>query len=119
MIKLLNWAGREDQDTALDVLDVAFWASIQLYRCSEKARHQGAPQPTFTGVQVQERLIKIDAKIDAKKREIVTAAKIHAMHVRKAQTSQEKLQEDERELKEYELAREELRDLDLIAWSLL
>lgn len=93
--------------------------SLAVHRCSEIGRSQGAPQPTFTGVQVQERLIEIDTKIRAKRRQIVVAARIHAVQAAKAQETQRKLQEEERELKEYELAREELRDLELISWSLL
>ncbi|KAE9389226.1 hypothetical protein BT96DRAFT_947024 [Gymnopus androsaceus JB14] len=90
-----------------------------VYRCSEKARDHSASQPTFTGVQVQERLIEIDTKIEAKKRRIAAATKTHAMHLSKAQESKKKLEDEGRELKEYELALEELRDLELISWSLL
>ncbi|KAE9383347.1 hypothetical protein BT96DRAFT_1009323 [Gymnopus androsaceus JB14] len=116
--KGLTWAGRENRDTSLDILDVTFWASIQLYRCSEKARLQRASSPTFTGAQVQERLIEIDAKIKAKKRRITAAAKIHAAHQSRAQKSKKKLEQEEQELEEYELTLAELRDLELITWGL-
>jgi len=89
-----------------------------VHRCSEKARLQGVSLPTFTGPQVQERLIEIDAKIEAKKRRITAAAKIHALHQAKAQESKKKLEQEERELEEYELALAELRNLELITWGL-
>lgn len=92
---------------------------MTVHRCSENASHQGAARPTFTGIQIQERLIEIEVKIKAKRSQISTAARFHAVQVSKAQESQRKLEDEERELREYEVAREELRDLEMISWCLL
>ncbi|KAJ3766759.1 hypothetical protein FB446DRAFT_708363 [Lentinula raphanica] len=59
----LTAVGTDVRNTSLDHLENRAWSSIQAYRSSEQGRKEGAPFPTFTLPQVEERFRQVQVAI--------------------------------------------------------
>ncbi|KAJ3710276.1 hypothetical protein FB446DRAFT_795986 [Lentinula raphanica] len=115
----LTAAGTEDRNTSLDGIDNRGWSSIQLYRTSEQGRRDGAPHPTFTLSQVEQRCQEVQTAIHTLMQEKeVLAGEIDAMTKNLADKKRNAKNIDH-ELIDLKYSLEELRDLQMIAHARL
>ncbi|KAL0567868.1 hypothetical protein V5O48_014122 [Marasmius crinis-equi] len=101
----MSWNGRADRDPSFDTLDALRWSELQLYRCSPQAADSNAGPPTFTGPQVAERCALVRQSLrEMRERE----------HRLEAELSELRSQ-----IHGLETARDNLKDLDVVAAGLV
>ncbi|KAL0565235.1 hypothetical protein V5O48_016793 [Marasmius crinis-equi] len=59
-----TWEGGESRDETLDTLADKAWSAVQLHRSLKEAVAVSIPPPTFTGPQVEERLVRVQKALD-------------------------------------------------------
>ncbi|KAJ3966065.1 hypothetical protein EV361DRAFT_936787 [Lentinula raphanica] len=115
----LTAVGTDDRNTSLDHLDSRVWSSIQVYRSSDEGRREGAPFPTFTLPQVEQRFQQVQAAIRTRlETKEVLSGEIEAMAAVLAEKKR-KVAQIEAELVSLDSTRDELQDLYLIAHARL
>ncbi|KAJ3748174.1 hypothetical protein EV360DRAFT_89863 [Lentinula raphanica] len=115
----LTAAGTDDRNTALDDLDNRAWSSIQLYRSSEQGRRDHAPFPSFTLPQVERRYQEVQASIRSRLQQKEELASQIEVLVQNLADKKRKAKEIEDDLVFLRFAKEELRDLHVIAHARL
>ncbi|KAJ3751923.1 hypothetical protein EV360DRAFT_89240 [Lentinula raphanica] len=115
----LTATGTDERNTSLDHLDNRAWSSIQLYRSSEQGRRDHAPFPSFTLPQVEQRYQEVQASIRTRLQQKELLADEIEVLAQKLADKKKKAKEIEDDLLFLRFAREELRDLHVIAHARL